>query len=408
MNKTACDILVVGGGVAGTLAAAAASRQGASTVLIEKESSLGGIGYAGMFQNICGLYLNGEQAPDRTLNGGLVREIVDRLESASPKKKMRRMGKVFVLPCASEGLKSVLTVLTEHEPNLNVLLGWEAASVEARQERIESVTLRRSGETQVIEPAMVVDCSGDGAAAALAGAAYDLAPSGQRQLAGFTVHVRGLKTLDETLAIKVPYYLFQAVNEGLLAQPLKYTTFSPGDAPDEGYIKMSVADDGSGERDEKARRDAEFLHRHLASVVPAFKDSYIVKTSPRVLDRETRRVRGEYTLTEEDVLGARKFSDGVVRNSWPIELWDREKGTTYQYLPPGEYYEIPFRCLLVKNFANLLTAGRCISATPAALGSARVMGACMAMGEQAGKAAAYRVRNGRYPADIKQFSGNDR
>ena len=117
----------------------------------------------------------------------------------------------------------------------------------------------------------------------------------------------------------------------------------------------------------------------------------------RVLDREGRRIRGEYTLTKEDVLSAAKFPDGVVRNAWPIELWDRSKGTVYKYVPAGDYYEIPFRCLMVRDVPNLLTAGRCISVTREALGSTRVMGTCMALGEAAGKAAAYWVKNGKYP-----------
>ena len=109
-------------------------------------------------------------------------------------------------------------------------------------------------------------------------------------------------------------------------------------------------------------------------------------------------------LTKEDVLSARKFPDGVVKNAWPIELWDRTKGTIYKYVPRGEYYEIPFRCLMVSGITNLLTAGRCISVTHEALGSTRVMGTCMALGEQAGKAAAYRVRNGKYPENMKEYN----
>ncbi|TAL28020.1 MAG: FAD-dependent oxidoreductase, partial [Nitrospirae bacterium] len=118
---------------------------------------------------------------------------------------------------------------------------------------------------------------------------------------------------------------------------------------------------------------------------------------------EGRRVCGEYTLTEKDVLSARKFSDGVVKNSWPIELWDRSRGTVYKYVPRGDYYEIPFRCLMVKGIRNLLTAGRCISVTHEALGSTRVMGTCMALGEQAGKAAAYHSKNNSYPDNIKEI-----
>jgi len=71
-----------------------------------------------------------------------------------------------------------------------------------------------------------------------------------------------------------------------------------------------------------------------------------------------------------------------------MEIWDRSRGTVYRYVPRGEYYEIPLSCLRVPAVVNLLTAGRCISATPAALASTRVMGTCMALGEQAGLAAA--------------------
>ncbi len=401
MKQMTCDVLVVGGGVAGTLAAVAAARQGVQTALVEKESYLGGTGYAGMFRHICGLYLNGDTMPAETLNAGIVHEVVGLLRTASPKKKVQKLGKVFVLPYAREGLRSALTVLTENERNLNVLFENAILSAELRNSAIERVTLKQRDGEQSVAPAMVVDCSGDAAVAALAGAEFELTPSAQRQLAGFTLQVKGLRALDETLAVKVPYHLSQAVKVGIFEPVLRFTTFSPGDAPDEGYVKISVADEKNGGREEKARRNAEAVHRYLASVVPAFKNSCIVEISPRVLDREGRRVRGEYMLTEEDVLSGRKFPDGVVKNSWPVELWDKEKGTIYKYLAAGEYYEIPFRCLTVKSVANLLTAGRCISVTHEALGSTRVMGACMALGEQAGKAAAYRVQHGRYPDIVK-------
>jgi hypothetical protein len=132
--------------------------------------------------------------------------------------------------------------------------------------------------------------------------------------------------------------------------------------------------------------------------LPAFQGASILEASQGVLDREGRRIRGGYVLTEEDVLSARKFPDGVVKNAWPIELWDRKKGTVYKYVPADDYYEIPFRCLTVKGFSNLLTAGRCISVTHEALGSTRVMGTCMALGDAAGRAAAMLAKNGTYPA----------
>jgi hypothetical protein len=183
---------------------------------------------------------------------------------------------------------------------------------------------------------------------------------------------------------------------------MKFTTFTLGNSPDEGYCKMSIdAEEGVG-REEQAKRDAARIHEYLSSVIPAFQGSSLAGTSLKVLDREGRRITGMYTLTKEDVLSARKFPDGVVKNAWPIELWDRSKGTIYKYVPRGEYYEIPFRCLMARNVANLLTAGRCISVTSEALGSTRVMGACMSLGEQAGRAAAYWVKSGKYPEFFKE------
>lgn len=397
MKQSGCDVLVVGGGVAGTLAAVAAARSNVRTILVEKESFFGGLGYAGMFQSICGLYLNGESFPDETLNAGIVREVVDRLHKISPEKKVLKMGNVFVLPFLREALQSLLLDLCAAEQNLDVRNRSSATSVTMQSGKIEGVVFSRSGEEQSVKPAVVIDCSGDGVVASLAGGECDLAPTSERQLAGFTLHVKGLKDPDELLAIKVPYYLAQAVKEGKFASPLQFTTFSLGDAPDEGYCKISVADHEKNDREEKARKDAEEVHHYLSQVLPAFKDSSITETSPYVLEREGRRVRGDYTLTEEDVLSGRKFEDGIVKNSWPIELWDRKKGTIYKYLQTGEYYEIPFRCLIVKGVSNLLTAGRCISVSHEALGSTRVMGACMALGEQAGRAAAHWVKHGKFP-----------
>jgi succinate dehydrogenase/fumarate reductase flavoprotein subunit len=118
------------------------------------------------------------------------------------------------------------------------------------------------------------------------------------------------------------------------------------------------------------------------------------------MEREGRRISGEYILTENDVLNASKFDDGIVKNSWPIELWDKKKGPVYKYVKAGDYYEIPFRCIKVRDIPNLLCAGRCISVSHEALGSTRVMGTCMALGEQAGLAAAFMVKQERCPERV--------
>jgi hypothetical protein len=401
--STSCDVLVVGGGVAGAAAAVAAARGGARTILVEKERYLGGIGFAGRFQYICGLYLNADTVPKKTLNTGITREISERLFKESPGKDIQKIGQVYVQPYKYDDLNSVLSSLCQGESNVTMLQGYAAIAVTMDRNEVAIVTIEGLRGRQDITPKMIIDCSGSGEVAVRAGAPFELTPKEERQLAGFVVHVKGLRDVDENLSLKVPYHLAQAVKLGIVSPAVKFTIFNPGDEADEGFCKMSFVSSDEATGAEQARTDAEAAISYLASALRAFDGAVIADTSLNVLEREGRRVIGEYMLAKDDVLSARKFPDGVVKNAWPIELWDRAKGTIYKYVPRGEYYEIPFRCLMVSGITNLLTAGRCISVTQEALGSTRVMGTCMALGEQAGKAAAYKVRNGKFPDTIKNI-----
>jgi hypothetical protein len=395
-KKRNCDILVIGAGVSGVAAAVAAARSGMQTILAEKDSFLGGTGCSGLLQHICGLYLNGRAMPEETLNNGIVREIVSRLRQISPRNKIRRTGQVYVLPYSAEDLASVFSSMCSAENRLSVMLNTTALSVKKKGGEILEAGLNQSGTSYRIAPGILIDCSGDGQAASMAGADYELSPVSKRQLAGFIIRLKGLETRDEALPVKVPYYLSKAAEAKLFPSYIRFTAFSYGESSDEGYLKINPGYEYSRRSGVVLNRAAKILS-YLAGKLPSFRNAYIAATSLRVMDREGRRICGEYTLTEDDVLNARKFDDGVVKNAWPIELWDRGKGTIYKYITSGDYYEIPFRCLKVKGMNNLLTAGRCISATREALGSTRVMGPCISLGEQAGLAAAYYMKNGRYP-----------
>jgi hypothetical protein len=397
MKQLSCELLIVGGGVAGSCAAIAAARGGLKTILVEREGYIGGTGCAGMLQHICGLYLNGDTIPTEPLNAGITDEIVGLLKKKAPEKSVQKIGQVYVLPYSVNALQDVLSSLLKTETDVTVMHNTIATVAETGGGKIRRVTVEAPGVTQGIAATMVVDCTGNGDIAAMAGAEFELAPVSERQLAGFSIRVSGLEDDDGMLSIKVPYYCAQGVVKGLLLPSTKFTTFSYGDNPDECFIKMSLDGENTPDRDERALQNAHALLAYLRLVVPAFRDARITGTSLKVLEREGRRIIGEYMLTEDDILSSRKFPDAIVRNAWPIELWDRAKGTLYKYVPRGEFYEIPFRCITVKGISNLLTAGRCISVSREALGSTRVMGTCMALGEQAGRAAAYYVRNGEYP-----------
>jgi hypothetical protein len=128
---------------------------------------------------------------------------------------------------------------------------------------------------------------------------------------------------------------------------------------------------------------------------PGFARAFISHAAPQVGVRESRRLVGRHVLTREDVLSGRRFDDAVARASWPIELWQEgHLGATYEYLEDGQSYDIPGRCLQARDVANLFVAGRCLSATHEALGSARVIGTCLATGEAVGVMAARAAESG--------------
>lgn len=387
-TKRECEVLVVGGGSSGIAAAVSASGRGADTLLIEKNSFPGGSAVAGLHRFICGLYINSKQKPKDTLNAGIVREVSSRLQALAPEITITRIGKVYVLPFLTKDLKAVFHSLIYRRSHLKVLYNSRGFLVKTDKNRIKVVSVRSPKGTIDIIPKVVLDCSGEGVIIRLSGAGYRLTPLKQRQLSSYSFRVKGLSKSDDMISIKVPYYLKQAIREKKLPAYLKFTTFFPGDDVNEGIFKLSITPTKGINSVDCAKSDARETHRYLISALSSFRSSRITEMSSEVLKREGVRVRGEYSLSADDVIKARKFPDGVVKNAWPIELWNQKKGPQYQYLKPGDYYQIPLRCLKAKDIVNLYCAGRCISVSHEALGSTRVMGTCMALGEQAGFAAA--------------------
>jgi hypothetical protein len=150
-----------------------------------------------------------------------------------------------------------------------------------------------------------------------------------------------------------------------------------------------------------SRRQMRQIEAFLQRYVPGFEDSFVVQSGVQVGVRETRRVVGEYQLSADDVLGARKFDDAIARGAYPVDIHNpKGSGTVLKRLPPGEAYDIPLRCLLPKNTGRLIVAGRCISGTHEAHSSYRVMPIVMATGQAAGICAALASREGVGPRNI--------
>jgi hypothetical protein len=132
----------------------------------------------------------------------------------------------------------------------------------------------------------------------------------------------------------------------------------------------------------------------LKASAPGFAQASVSGIAPRIGIRETRRIAGEYVLTADDVIEGRSSPRGIARGAHHVDL--HGAGTDQVRIPieGGGSYDIPYECLIPRNVANLLVAGRCLSSTREANGSARVMGTCMATGEAAGTAAAMGVERG--------------
>lgn len=141
--------------------------------------------------------------------------------------------------------------------------------------------------------------------------------------------------------------------------------------------------------------------KFLKERIPGFEQAYIIKTSPLVGTRESRRIIGEYILTAEDCVEGVKFEDAIALCGRACNLhhMSGQEGLWY-WLEPKDAFSIPYRCLVPKEVDNLLVAGRCSSVDFIALGATRSMPTCMSMGEAAGAAAALSVRENVRPRKL--------
>jgi succinate dehydrogenase/fumarate reductase flavoprotein subunit len=150
----------------------------------------------------------------------------------------------------------------------------------------------------------------------------------------------------------------------------------------------------------EGRRQITALIAWLRQNASGYERAYLLATPPQVGLRESRRLTGLYTLTKEDVLGYKRFEDGIALGAYGIDIHYPGKGSEMTLLEAGKSYGIPYRCLVPEHVDGLLCAGRCLSATHEALGSVRVMATCLATGHAAGVAAALAARRGCAPRDL--------
>ena len=150
----------------------------------------------------------------------------------------------------------------------------------------------------------------------------------------------------------------------------------------------------------EGRRQAMEYARFLIEQVPGYERAELGGLSTQIGIRESRRIRGQYRLTRDDIVAGRAFEDAIARCAWPIEDHHARPDTRWERVAQGGTFDIPYRCLVPQAVEGLLMAGRCLSADHDAHASVRVMAQCMAMGQAAGAGAALAAQRGLAPGDV--------
>jgi len=364
------DLLVVGGGAAGTAAAIAGARGGLRTTLVEEMPFLGGMSTGGCVGTFCGFYTREPEGNLVPLVGGLPLEIAETLLE-----RRHALGPIpykdtAVLPYVPWGVKTLLEELVRAEPGLHVLLHAKLTHALVEQGEIQGVAVQTRAGRTALRARVYVDASGDAELSRLAGAETRQGDEIQYPSMMFTMQNVDLEAAFASLA-ELPQILEAHFESDDL--PRKSGNLIPTGRPGEILVALSRlefagrpvnATDAEEltwaemEGRSQAARLSEFLRREVAG----FSEAFLADSAARLGIRETRRIVGEYALAEDDVLGARKFEDGIGRSAWPIERHIRGGETLWRFLERGSWYTIPYRCLLPRGVGNLLVAGRCLSA----------------------------------------------
>ncbi len=432
------DVVVCGGGPAGCAAAVASARQGARTLLVEKEGYLGG---SPCTQLVCViLSTNGVdfQGIWHEYTHGLRRRNGIRSFMESPSHTNIRSS---VNP---EAVKRVWDELLS-EAGVEMLHHAYGCVCLIEEGRATGVFAETRAGRRLLLAKRVIDATGDGLVAAQSGVAYEAGDGEHPWAMAMTkvfrmgnIHQPELPLSDETMA-RVEAAFTAALERGeydspVLVEKRRFLGYVRGWAwplPEPRREMLSVLsrvlkvdpldpfDCTRAEREGRAQawQAADAMKRFA----PGYEQSYLLDTSNQIGIRSSRRLRGLATVTDEDARDFRKYPDGIARSSWDLDVWPADSYTKpavprgeAHYLPrqermkAGDYFDIRYGCLVAEGVDNLLMAGRCISAGHSAESSLRIQQTCMATGEAAGTTAALSLAQRTTPREMDPMRVVDR
>lgn len=384
------DVVVAGGGLAGTFAAVSAAREGAKVALFEPSGFLGGNATAGMVTTFMQYHVAvGDEIHALVL--GLFEEMNKRLMAD----KM-----ILEHPFSFDDF-SLRCVLDDFVSEAGVDVFFHCMIIDAVVEDGRMAALRFAGKSglQEARAKVFIDSTGDADLAHYGGAKFWFGreSDGASQPMTATFQMAGVDGDRLPPAGERSRMYREAYARGDAEVDLGGIGMWP--TPHKGvYFFNTMHVCGLSGIDARELSQAEILGRRkvrlitraLTKNIPGFENAYLIKTGTKIGVRETRHLIGEYTIDADDVLNGRHFDDGIARCAYEIDIHSPEdKATKHVALDKGVFYEIPYRCLLPADGPrNVLVACRGLSASHEAHASLRIMPTMSAVGEAAGIAAA--------------------
>ncbi|NLC44249.1 MAG: FAD-dependent oxidoreductase [Clostridiales bacterium] len=390
------DIVVIGGGISGTMAAIASARQGSKTLLIDRYGALGGMATSGLVQPITTWGIN-----DSYVISGTGKKILENM--ASKHDQAATAMSTYGPTCDAEYLKKELEDIAI-ENGVSLLYHTWVRSVEMKSTDVIShiTAFSKNGDFNIYGK-VFIDATADGDICAFAGVPFESSEDSEGQQAMTLMMIVSGIDQDRILDREKMQEIWDKhrVNSRQLTlfwHPRKGST----------YVNMTSISSLNGldptdltKATIECRKQAWDILDVFRNYMPGFENAYIEQTAPTLGIRETRRIKGQYILSADDILSGREFNDSIARASCPIDIHPRNnEPAVYQVLKKS--YSIPYRALITNEISNLIATGRCISTDQEAHSSVRRMGPGFALGEAAGIAAALALENN----DVRNISIN--
>lgn len=423
------DLLVAGGGPAGTAAAICAARLGAKVLLAEATGCLGGMGTSGLVTTF-GPVSDGKEM----LVGGVMREIILSMQQRG------QLGPHVVpdylhsqlnrwVPFKPEGLKRLLDDLVE-DAGVDVRFFTRVIDAEASKDRVDGAVISNVEGYRFIRAKAFIDATGDAALADLCGADCKVilrdidavAPSTLCSLFSgvnwdHPVYGSDWRGIDEAKALS-KRRLLQAIEDGHFTQPDRFmpgmnkigrqaAQLNGGHVFNLNGLSSRSLSDGMMFGRRLAVEYAEFFRKYM----PGCEEIELLTTAPVMGVRDTRRIVGEFELTIEDFESARQFPDQIAVYNRPTDVHPTNSSEE-EYrrfvndfegkhsLRAGQSLGIPYSILVPKGWSNLWVAGRCHSSDTKVHGSIRAQSAAYMMGQAVGTAAVQSIATGEPACDL--------